>query len=98
VHRNRYQAIDGRIQRVLLSPTRQELANGRRERFQRRDLLKLAATAGVKTAAANDMVDRVVEAVGKWPALAESAGIPEDTIAKVARSHLTGDRLHRHAL
>ena len=51
--------------------------NGKREGFERADLLALASTAGIKRMRANQMLERVIEAVRRWPDFAGEAGVPD---------------------
>ena len=61
--------------------------NGKRDKFEREDLIALANVAGIKKAQANRMVDRVIETVRRWPEFAEEADIAEDRMAKIMASH-----------
>jgi serine/threonine-protein kinase HipA len=65
--------------------------NGKRDDFDRDDLIALAHVAGIKKAPANDMLDRVIDAVREWPTFAEAAGVPEARTADIQahqRTHL----------
>jgi serine/threonine-protein kinase HipA len=62
--------------------------NGKREAFTREDLLALAATAGIKMARANQMLDRVVAAVRRWPEFAEVAGVSDQRTVEIQRNQL----------
>jgi len=57
--------------------------NGKRDRFDREDLVALAGAAGIKKARANRMIDRVIETVRRWPDFAGEAGVAEDRIRKI---------------
>jgi serine/threonine-protein kinase HipA len=57
--------------------------NGKRDRFERGDLLALANVAGIKKARANQMIDRVIEAVRRWPGFAEKAGVADARVMEV---------------
>lgn len=57
--------------------------NGKRDRFERGDLLALANVAGIKKARANQMIDRVIEAVRRWPGFAEKAGVADARVVEV---------------
>lgn len=61
--------------------------NGRREGFERADLLAFAARADIKKAQAGRMIERVREAVARWPRFAEEAGVPAETAAQIGRAH-----------
>jgi serine/threonine-protein kinase HipA len=50
---------------------------GKRDNFEREDLVGLANMAGIKKAHANEMIDHVLESVRRWPAHADKAGIFE---------------------
>ena len=57
--------------------------NGKRDGFERADLLALAGTAGIKTARAGEMLDRVIAAVHRWPYFAEEAGVPDRRASEI---------------
>lgn len=63
--------------------------NGKRDGFERQDLLALANGAGIKTAPANAMVDRVVEIVHRWPEYAAQAGVDEARAAQIQAAQRT---------
>jgi serine/threonine-protein kinase HipA len=50
--------------------------NGKRDAFEREDLLSLASVAGIKKAHANELIDRAIGAVRRWPEFAARAGVP----------------------
>ncbi len=56
--------------------------NGKRDGFMREDLLAPAKVADIKKVRAEQMVDRVIEAVRRWPDFAGEAGV-SDALAKV---------------
>ena len=60
--------------------------NGKRERFERADLVGLAATAGIKKTRAHEMVDRVLETVRKWPDFAGHAGVLDTQVERIQKS------------
>jgi serine/threonine-protein kinase HipA len=62
--------------------------NGKREHIEREDLLALAAAAGMKSAQANDMLDRVIAAFRGWPETAASTGVPEEVILRIQHALL----------
>jgi serine/threonine-protein kinase HipA len=57
--------------------------NGKRDGFERSDLLALAASAGIKKARARTMLDGVIEAVRRWPEFADRAGVEERRIGSI---------------
>ena len=57
--------------------------NGKREGFERADLLALASTAGIKKARASQMLDRIIETVRRWPYFAGEAGVPDRRIDEI---------------
>jgi len=63
--------------------------NGKSDRFERDDLMALAHVAGIKKARANDMIDRVIEAVRHWPEFADQAGVADVRAAGIQASQRT---------
>ncbi len=63
--------------------------SGKRDGFERQDLLALANGAGIKTAPANAMVDRVAEIVRRWPEYAARAGVDEARAAQIQAAQRT---------
>ncbi|MCF8128417.1 MAG: type II toxin-antitoxin system HipA family toxin [Deltaproteobacteria bacterium] len=63
--------------------------NGKREEFTRADLLSLAGTAGIKKPRANQLLDRVIEVVRRWPLFAVNAGVPDQRIDEIRRNQYT---------
>lgn len=61
--------------------------NGKRRGFIRDDLLSLAGLAGIKTPHANEMLDRVIDAVRNWDDYAEKAGVNEIQRDKIKTAH-----------
>ena len=61
--------------------------NGKRDRFTRADLIALAATAGIKRRSADELIDRTITTVRRWPAFAASADVPEQRAHRIARTH-----------
>lgn len=57
--------------------------NGKRDGIERADLIALAASAGIKKPRAGVMLDRVVDAVRRWPGFAERAGVEERRIESI---------------
>lgn len=63
--------------------------NGKRDEFERKDLIALANAAGIKKARANEMVDRSIETVRRWPDFAEKAGVADARAAEIQASQRT---------
>lgn len=63
--------------------------NGKRDEFERKDLIALANAAGIKKARANEMVDRAIETVRRWPDFAEKAGVADARAAEIQASQRT---------
>ena len=63
--------------------------NGKREGFEREDLLALAGTAGIKRGRAIRMLDSVIEAVRRWPDFAGKAEVPYRRVNEIQRSQRT---------
>ncbi len=63
--------------------------NGKREGFEREDLLALAKAADVKKSRAEHMVHRVIEAVRRWPDFADEAGVTDTQVKKIQASQRT---------
>ncbi len=61
--------------------------NGKRDGFERGDVISLAARAGIKKAPATEMVDHVTTVVQRWLEFADRAGVPEDRAAQIGRTH-----------
>jgi serine/threonine-protein kinase HipA len=57
--------------------------NGKRDGFGREDLLTLARSANIKKAHAERMLDRVIEALRRWPDFAAKAGVAEARANKI---------------
>jgi serine/threonine-protein kinase HipA len=58
---------------------------GKRDNFDRADLIKTANDFGIRRPA--DIIDAVIDAVRKWPELAAALRIPEARIAEVRATH-----------
>ncbi len=70
--------------------SRQQMSvNNKRDKFKREDLIALANIAGLKKARANEMLDRTIEIVNRWPDFAEKVGVMQAQIAKIQTSHRT---------
>ncbi len=61
--------------------------NNKRDQFTKEDLFSLASTAGIKKTKAEEMLEKIIFAVKKWPELAEETGIENDSIAKIQTTH-----------
>ena len=60
--------------------------NGKRDGFDREDLLALAKAADIKKARAEQMVQRVIEAVRRWPDFAGETGVNDEQVKKIQAS------------
>lgn len=63
--------------------------NGKRDGFERSDLIALAKSAGMKKTKAERMLDRVIYIFHRWPDFAGKAGVPQAQIKKIRASHRT---------
>ena len=63
--------------------------NGKRDEIEREDLIALANLASIKKARVNEMVDSVIETVGRWPDFAEKAGISDARAAEIQANQCT---------
>ena len=63
--------------------------NGKREGFERMDLLALAVAAGIKRARASQMLDRVINAVRRWLDFAGEAGVPDQHASVIKSNQIT---------
>lgn len=63
--------------------------HGKRDGFERADLLALAAAAGIKRAPAERMMERVLDAVRRWPEFAGAAEVPERRMRAIRSNHHT---------
>ena len=59
--------------------------NGRRDGFQRTDLLAVAERVRIRNADA--VIGEVAEAVGRWPEFAAQAGVDERTVNRIGKTH-----------
>ena len=57
--------------------------NGKRDGFMREDLLALAKAADIKKVRAEQMIDRVIEAVSRWPDFAAEAGVSNARVKEI---------------
>ena len=60
---------------------------GKRNGFERADLLRFAETSGLKIPVASRVIDRVLAAVGSWPRFASEAGVEEPRARRVGKTH-----------
>jgi serine/threonine-protein kinase HipA len=63
--------------------------NGKRDGFEREDLLALAKAADIKKARSEQMFQRVIEVVCRWPDFAGEAGVNDEQVKKIQASHRT---------
>ena len=63
--------------------------NGKRDGVEREDLIALANVADIKRPHAERMVERIIEAVRRWPDFAGKAGIPGERIEKIQAAQRT---------
>jgi len=63
--------------------------NGKRDGFERDDLLALAKAADIKKARAEQMVKGVIEVVRRWPDFAKKAGVADTQVKKIQASQRT---------
>ena len=64
---------------------------GKRDNFDRGDLMQFAKTSGIKSATANRIIDDIRTVVGNWPQYADTVDIPEQVAERIERTH-TGSR------
>ena len=62
---------------------------GKRNNFERQDLLRFAESSGLKKTPARRVIDDVVAAVSDWPNFAKQAGINQEDIERIGRTHRT---------
>jgi serine/threonine-protein kinase HipA len=65
----------------------QMTVNGKRDHFERADLLAVSDTFGVKGAA--EIIDQVTEAVAAWRSIASECGVDSALLKKIATTHRT---------
>lgn len=63
--------------------------NGKRDTFDREDLMSLAKTAGIKKAPAKELLEKVLNAMNQWTAFAEEAGISSEDVLRVSKAFRT---------
>jgi serine/threonine-protein kinase HipA len=59
--------------------------NGKRDFFDRADLISLADSAGIKRAQAKEMIESVVKTVRCWPDFAHTAGVSEARVLEIEK-------------
>ncbi len=65
--------------------------NGKREGFDRDDLLSFAKVGGIKKTRASQLLDKIAAAVADWPKLAAVGGVPDVEVRRIEhtfRKHL----------
>ncbi len=60
--------------------------NGKRDDFERDDLLAFARTSGIKPRRAGQLIDQVVAAADEWPEHAAEGEVPERDIERIGRA------------
>ncbi|MGF1529583.1 MAG: type II toxin-antitoxin system HipA family toxin [Candidatus Competibacterales bacterium] len=63
--------------------------NGKRDNFDRDDFIALAQSGNIKARRAQELIDRVIQAVTQWPHFAAQVGIVEERATQIARAHRT---------
>ncbi|MCU0591610.1 MAG: type II toxin-antitoxin system HipA family toxin [Desulfobacterales bacterium] len=63
--------------------------NGKRDGFERGDLISLAKAADIKKARTDQMIQRVIEVVRRWPDFAGKAGVNDEQAMKIQARHRT---------
>ena len=61
--------------------------SGKRNGFGPDDLMAFGASSGLTRAAIVRVLDEVRDAVRRWPDFADAASVPDDDIARIARTH-----------
>jgi serine/threonine-protein kinase HipA len=69
--------------------THQMSLNGKRDNFEAEDFVACARNAAMKRGRATDILREVQQAVSRWKEFAEEAGVPNETIRKIAAAHRT---------
>jgi serine/threonine-protein kinase HipA len=67
--------------------THQMSVNGKRDQFNRADLLAAGRSAQLKRGRAEAIAEDVIAAVRDWPRFATEAGVPEDSWSQIQASH-----------
>ena len=61
--------------------------NGKRDQFERSDLIQLGAFADIKPTRCAEMLERVTTAIAEWPDFAEQAGVDESRVEIIRQTH-----------
>lgn len=61
--------------------------NGKRDLFEREDLLQLADVANIKRIRANRLISQVIEVIREWPEYADRAGVGRTALEAIGRAH-----------
>ena len=61
--------------------------NGKRDEITRADLHAVAELVAIKRSKADELIAQATEATESWPDLAADAGIPDDRIEAIRRTH-----------
>ena len=64
--------------------------NGKRDDFEVDDFVACAQNAAMKRGRATEILREVQQAVSRWKEFAEEAGVPNETVRKIAAAHRTG--------
>ncbi|MEA1889469.1 MAG: type II toxin-antitoxin system HipA family toxin [Pseudomonadota bacterium] len=65
----------------------QMTANGKRDHFNKEDLLSIAET--ISLSRPEDIIYEVISAVGNWPEYANEAGVKKSTVIDIGKNHRT---------
>jgi len=63
--------------------------NGKRDGFNRNDLIQFALSADIKKAPAEQMIQQIIDVFRRWTDFAGKAGVSENNIKRIKNSHLT---------
>ena len=69
--------------------THQMSLNGKRDNFEADDFIACAENAAMKRGRAAEILLQVQQAVSRWKEFAQDAGVPRETIRKIASTHRT---------
>lgn len=61
--------------------------NSKRDQFTKEDLFSLAASANIKKPKAEELLEKIILAVKKWPDIAEEIGVERERIQKIQSAH-----------
>jgi serine/threonine-protein kinase HipA len=66
---------------------RQQMSlNGKRDGFDRDDLLSFAKVSGIKKMRASQLLDKIAAAVAVWPNFATAGGVPDVDVRRIERT------------